>query len=60
MVVRYNTTIQSICFDGNSILMNGFMSLRDGIRKNNHIKYVGYPFRVCSGTLLLLVSLWSN
>ncbi len=52
MVIRYNTTIQSICFDSNGILMNGYMSFRDALRKNNHIKYVGYPYKVGQPSIL--------
>lgn len=44
MVVRYNSTLQSLCFDSNGIMMNGYMALRDAMRRNNSIKYVGYPY----------------
>lgn len=44
LVLRYNSTIQSVSFDHNGIMMNGYMAIRDGLRKNMVVKWVGYPF----------------
>ena len=42
-VIRKNRTLRSLKIDGNNIGLNGYISLRDALEKNNTLWYLEFP-----------------